>query len=222
LRARQLLVVDDHRAFAEALVCRLGAEPEINAFAATTIPQARWVLTERQVDVALIDVDLDGHDGIRFAAEALADNPDVRVIVVTAGEDESRVVEAARMGVSGWVPKDESIEHLLAVVRGALRGETWIPPRLLTRVLAELTSAQRDHAEHESLMATLTRRESEILQCLASGMSREAIAGHLCLSRNTVRTHIQNLMGKLDVHSTLAAVALARRAGLACGAPLQQ
>ncbi len=206
--------MDDHHAFAEALACRLDAEPGVNAAPATTIEQARWVLSERPVDVVLLDVDLDGRDGIRFADEVLSENPNVRVVIVTAGEDESRVVEAARVGVSGWVPKDEPVEQLLAVVRGAMSGETWIPPRLLTQVLAELTSTQRDRTEHELLIATLTRRENEVLCCLASGMSRDAIAGELCLSSNTVRTHIQNLMGKLDVHSTLAAVALARRAGL--------
>lgn len=172
------------------------------------------MLRGRQVDVVLLDVDLDGDDGIRFASEALSQNPDVRIVVVTAGEDESRVVEAVCLGVSGWVQKDEPVEHLLSVIRGSLIGETWIPPRLLTRVLAELRSAQRDRADHELLLATLTRREKEVLRCLVSGMNKDAIAGQLYLSGNTVRTHIQNLLRKLDVHSTLAAVALARRAGL--------
>jgi DNA-binding NarL/FixJ family response regulator len=216
-RARKVLVVDDHRAFTEALACRLDAEPGITAAAATTIEQARWLLAESPVDVVLIDVNLDGHDGIRFADEVLSEHPGVRVVVVTAGEDEARVVEAARIGVSAWVPKDEPVEQLLAVMHGALRGETWIPPRLLTRVLAELTATHRTRAEHEQIVATLTKRENEVLRCLASGMNRDAIASELCLSGNTVRTHIQNLMAKLDVHSTLAAVALARRAGLTGG-----
>jgi DNA-binding NarL/FixJ family response regulator len=81
-------------------------------------------------------------------------------------------------------------------------------------VLAELTSARNDRAEHELLLATLTKREKEILCHLLLGMTREAIAGQLYLSRNTVRTHIQNILGKFNVHSTLEAVALARRAGL--------
>ena len=206
--------MDDYVAFAEALACRLDAEPGLTACAVTTIERARSALGESQFDVLLLDVDLDGNDGLRFAGEALSDNPDMRIVVVTAGADENQVVEAVRIGVSGWVPKNEPIELLLSVVRGSLRGETWIPPRLLTHVLAELKSAQRDRTAHEALIGALTGREKEILGCLVAGMSVDAIAGQLYLSRNTVRTHIQNMLGKLNVHSALAAVALARRAGI--------
>jgi DNA-binding NarL/FixJ family response regulator len=212
---RQLLVVDDYVAFAEALAWRLDTEPGLTASAVTTIEQARRTLSERRFDVLLLDVDLDGHDGLRFAGEALSVSPNMRIVVVTAGNDEGQVVEAVRLGVSGWVPKDEPIGQLLSVVRGSLRGETWIPPRLLTHVLAELKSAQRDRTEYELLLATLTRREQEILACLVAGMSVDAIAGQLYLSRNTVRTHIQNMLGKLNVHSAVAAVAVVRRAGTA-------
>ena len=212
--ARQLLILDDYVTFAEALACRLEAEPGLQAHAATTAEQARWMLSERRFDVLLLDVDLGGHDGIRFAAEVICDHPNMRIVVVTAGADESRVVEAVRIGISGWVPKHEPIEHLLAVIRGSLHGETWIPPWLLTHVLAELKTAQRSRAEHDALLARLTRREKEVLSCLVAGMSVDAAAGHLYLSRNTIRTHIQNLLGKLNVHSAVAAVAVARRAGL--------
>jgi DNA-binding NarL/FixJ family response regulator len=211
--ARSLLVVDDYVAFAEALAWRLDTEPGLTASAVTTIEQARLALADRRFDVLLLDVDLDGHDGLRFAGEVLSASPHTRIVVVSAGDDEGKVVEAVRLGVCGWVPKGEPIEHLLAVVRGSFRGETWIPPRLLTHVLAELKSVQRDRAEHEGLLAALTRRENEILSCLAVGMNVNAIAGQLYLSRNTVRTHIQNMLGKLNVHSAVAAVAVARRAG---------
>jgi DNA-binding NarL/FixJ family response regulator len=210
----QLLVLDDHRTFAEALACRLGAEPGLSAFSVTTIGQARSALKERRIDIVLLDVDLNGDDGIWFAGKVRSANRDVRIVVVTACTDESRVVDAVCAGVCGWVQKDEPVEHLLTVIYGSLRGETWIPPRLLTSVLAELKSARSARAEHDLLLATLTKREKEILCCLVSGMTRDAIAGQLYLSRNTVRTHIQNLLGKLGVHSTLAAVSLARRAGL--------
>jgi DNA-binding NarL/FixJ family response regulator len=213
--ARKLLVVDDYVTFAEALAARLDIEPGMTASAVTTIEQARCALSESRFDVLLLDVDLGGSDGLRFAAAAISGHPDMRIVVVTAGEDASQVVDAVQIGVSGWVPKTEPIEHLLSVVRGSLRGETWIPPRLLTRVLAELKSAQRDRADYETLMSALTGREKEILSCLAAGMSVDAIAGQLYLSRNTVRTHVQNTLGKLNVHSALAAVALARRAGIA-------
>lgn len=211
---RQLLVVDDYVPFAEALACRLDIEPGLSAAAVTMIEQTRSALSERQFDVLLLDVELEDGDGIDLASEVLSDHPEMRVVVVTAGRDESRVVEAVRIGVTGWVLKDEPIEHLLSVIWGSLRGETWIPPRLLTYVIADLKSAQGEHAEQAARLAALSPREKQVLSCLVAGMSTDAIASHLFLSRNTIRTHVHNMLRKLSVHSALAAVALARRAGL--------
>lgn len=208
---RHILVVDDHVSFAEALAYRLDAEPGVHAFAATTVQQAHWVLAQRHVDVMLLNVELEEGKGIAFARQAAIEHPDLRIVAVTASDAEDRILEALDAGVSGWVPKGESVEYLMTVVTGTLCGETWIPPRLLTRVLAELKAARRHHAEHEQNLAALTKREKEVLRCLASGMTRDEIADQLYLSRNTVRTHIQNSLKKLDVHSTLAAVSLARR-----------
>ena len=210
-----ILVLDDHVAFAEALASVLDDVPGFHAFEATTIAEAQRALAEHEVDVVLLEVDLNGDDGMGFACQAGAENPDLRVVAVTESEDDNLVVAAVRAGVCGWVPKDEPIEHLVSVVYGVLRGETWIPPRLLTHVLAELFSAQRDARCLDELLTTLSRREKEVLDCLTRGMKKDEIARHLCVSPNTLRTHIQNILGKLDVHSILAAVALARRAGIA-------
>jgi DNA-binding NarL/FixJ family response regulator len=210
----RILVLDGYVTFAEALARRLDVEPGMQAFAATTIDQARRMLAQTRFDILLLNAEIDGQDGLRFADEALSGDPDIRIVVVTAGEEKGQVVEAVWVGVSGWVSKSEPIEHLLAVLRGTMRGETWIPPLLLTHVLAELKAARRDHTERDALLARLTKREKEIMGCLVAGMSVDATAAHLYLSRNTVRTHIQNVLGKLNVHSAVAAVAVARRLGL--------
>jgi DNA-binding NarL/FixJ family response regulator len=212
--AQYLLVLDDYVTFADAVASRLDAEPGIRAFAATTIEQARSVMVGRDFDGLLLDLDLDGQSGLQFAAEALASKPQLRIVVVTGGSDERQVVEAVRLGVTGWVPKDQPIGHLLQVIRGALRGETWIPPRLLTAVIADLKAARPELAAYDLPLGRLTRREREVLGYLAAGLTVDEIADQLYLSRNTVRTHSQNLIVKLGVHSAVAAVAIARRAGL--------
>ena len=212
---RTILVVDGHVAFAEALASVLDDVPGLQAVEATTIAEAQRALDDREVDMVLLELDVNGDDGIRFVREARAEQPDLRIIAVTASKDDNRVVEAVRVGISGWVPKDEPIEHLVSVVDGVLRGETWIPPRLLTHVLAELFSAQREASGLTRRLTTLSKREREVLDCLTRGMQKDEIARQLCVSRNTLRTHIQNILGKLGVHSILAAVALARRAEIA-------
>ena len=99
------------------------------------------------------------------------------------------------------------------MIRGVLRDETHLPPALLTGVLRELTAARKHRTESERLVESLTPREREVLRCMVAGLGRKAVAERLFLSPHTVRTHMQNVLGKLGVHSTLAAVALARRAG---------
>jgi DNA-binding NarL/FixJ family response regulator len=205
-------VLDDYATFADALASRLDAEPGLRAIAATSTEQARRVMRMHAIDGLLLDLDLGGHHGLGFAAEVLRKQPELRVIVVTCSSEGRDVIDAVRLGIAGWVAKDDPVEHLIEVVHGALRGETWIPPGLLTTVLDSLRAGAGGSTGSAALLATLTRRERQVLGLLADGMGVDSVASQLFLSRNTVRTHIQNVIGKLGVHSAVAAVAIARRA----------
>ena len=158
--------------------------------------------------------DADAADGIALVARARTAHPDLRVVVLATDDDPRRTVRALHAGASGWVAKESSLGRLTAIVRGVLRDETHIPPLLLTGVVRELTAARRDRTESERLVESLTPREQQVLRCMVAGLGRQAVADRLYLSPHTVRTHMQNVLGKLGVHSTLAAVALARRAGV--------
>ncbi|MGZ0204240.1 DNA-binding response regulator, partial [Streptomyces sp. RM1] len=153
-------------------------------------------------------------DGISLVAGVRTAHPGVRTVVLAEKDDPRRAALALGAGASGWVAKDCSLSRLLAVIRGVLRGETHLPPALLTGVLKELTAARKHRSESERLVESLTPREREVLRCMVAGLGRKAVAERLYLSPHTVRTHMQNVLGKLGVHSTLAAVALARRAGV--------
>jgi DNA-binding NarL/FixJ family response regulator len=153
-------------------------------------------------------------DGIALIARARAQHPDLRVVVMATVDDPHRAVRALQAGAGGWVAKESSLGRLMTVVRGVMRDETHLPPSLLTGVIRELTAARRDRTESERLVESLTPREKQVLRCMVAGLGRQAVADRLFLSPHTVRTHMQNVLGKLGVHSTLAAVALARRAGV--------
>ena len=153
-------------------------------------------------------------DGIALVGRARTAHPDLRIIVLATEDDPRRAVRALQTGASGWVAKESSLGRLTAIVRGVLRDETHIPPLLLTGVIRELTAVRRDRTESERLVDSLTPREKQVLRCMVAGLGRQAVADRLYLSPHTVRTHMQNVLGKLGVHSTLAAVALARRAGV--------
>ncbi|WP_104818016.1 response regulator transcription factor [Kitasatospora sp. MMS16-BH015] len=153
-------------------------------------------------------------DGIALVARVCRAFPELRAVVLAAEDEPRRAVRALQAGAGGWVAKDSSLNRLLAVIRGVLCEETHLPPALLTGVVRELTAARRDRTESERLVETLTPREEEVLRCMVAGLGRQAVAERLYLSPHTVRTHMQNVLGKLGVHSTLAAVAVARRAGV--------
>lgn len=234
----RVLVVDDHRIFAESLAAALAAEPDVDVSAAGSGPAAlrcleRAVAEGRRYDVLLVDADLGGQlpggraavpvqeaneeglvDGISLVAGVRSAQPAVRIVVLAERDDPRRAALALQAGASGWVAKDCSLSRLLNVIRGVLRDETHLPPALLTGVLRELTAARKHRTESERLVESLTPREREVLRCMVAGLGRKAVAERLFLSPHTVRTHMQNVLGKLGVHSTLAAVALARRAGV--------
>ncbi|MFF1444697.1 LuxR C-terminal-related transcriptional regulator [Streptomyces sp. NPDC058295] len=234
----RVLVVDDHRIFAESLAAALAAEPDVDVSAAGSGPAAlrsleRAAAEGRRYDVLLVDADLgaalpgirpavpvqevgeDGLvDGISLVVGVRATQPHVRIVVLAEKDEPRRAALALQAGASGWVAKDCSLSRLLTVIRGVLREETHLPAALLTGVLRELTAARKHRTESERLVESLTPREREVLRCMVAGLGRKAVADRLFLSPHTVRTHMQNVLGKLGVHSTLAAVALARRAGV--------
>ncbi|MFC6067848.1 response regulator transcription factor [Streptomyces ochraceiscleroticus] len=239
----RVLVVDDHRIFAESLAAALAAEQDVDVAAAGSGPAAlrsleRAASEGRRFDVMLVDADLgaavaplaavplrpQGHrdgtadgapvDGISLVTSVRTTHPMVRAVVLAEKDDPRRAASALQAGAGGWVAKDCSLSRLLAVIRGVLRDETHLPPALLTGVLRELTAARKHRTESERLVESLTPREREVLRCMVAGLGRKAVAERLFLSPHTVRTHMQNVLGKLGVHSTLAAVALARRAGV--------
>ncbi|MFD3457392.1 response regulator [Streptomyces sp. NPDC058691] len=251
----RVLVVDDHRIFAESLAAALAAEPDVDVSAAGSGAAAQRCLERaaadgRRYDVLLVDADLgsvagaagvrtlnavdtatastastasaafgapggpSAVDGIALVERVRNEHPATRTVVLAERDDARRAARALQAGASGWVAKDCSLSRLLAVMRGVLRDETHLPPALLTGVLRELTAARRHRTESERLVESLTPREQEVLRCMVAGLGRKAVAERLYLSPHTVRTHMQNVLGKLGVHSTLAAVALARRAGV--------
>ncbi|MCX2183181.1 response regulator transcription factor [Streptomyces sp. SKN60] len=215
----RVLVVDDHRVFAESLAAALAAEPDVEVAAAGSGPAAlrcldRAAAEGRRFDVMLVDAELGSGDGVELVGQIREGRPGLRSVVLAERDDARRAALALQAGAWGWVAKDSSLQRLLAVVRGVLRDETHLPPALLTGVLRELTEARRHRTESERLVESLTPREREVLRCMVAGLGRKAVAERLFLSPHTVRTHMQNVLGKLGVHSTLAAVALARRAGV--------
>ena len=206
-----VFVIDSERTFADALAARLEAEEDVEVVAAVHArTPAQCLIVGRYADVLLLDGDLPERAGIRLCEELCGRDEAPRVIVLSYSSEAERIVDSVRAGAVAWVRKDESIDHLLRVIRGVAQGETWLPPAEVGHVLRLLMAGRQQQQDNDGLLAALTPREREVLVCLAEGSGRREVAERLHLSANTVRTHLQNLMAKLGVHSTLEAVAMTR------------
>jgi len=212
--AISVLIVDAERIFVDAVAIYLGKQPDVDADVDASLhpdPQGELQLPGRHADVVLLDADLPGGVANTLCAGLTSYAKPSGVIMLSRSSEPERIVSAIRARASAWVRKDESFEHLLEVIRGTARGETWLPPAVAGAVLRLLIWGQDQRREDETLLEALTPREREVLACLAEGAGRRDIADQLFLSANTVRTHLQNLMAKLGVHSTVEAVAMSRR-----------
>jgi DNA-binding NarL/FixJ family response regulator len=217
----RVLIVDDHEGFVDALAMCLGDYPDLEVVGTSTSADRGLAMLEQlDCDVVVLDLVLGGEDGLSMAREALRRRPRLGIVVATGAEAGEQVVEAVQLGVRGWVSKTVTADSLVAAIRGVARGETHLPADLLANVLVSLSRGQRAVLEHVQGISDLTSRELEVLGCLVEGMSRTEIGDLLHVSPNTVRTHVQSILHKLKVHSALAAVAIARRAGIT-GASLE-
>lgn len=209
-----VLIVDHQPVFGEALAARLGWEADLEVVGAVSRPlHALALVPTRHVRVVLLEQWLGESSGLQLARRlrGLPDPPEI--VVLGDADNPSQVVEALRAGVRGWVGKDSPFELLTSAVRAAARRETWLAPLVLGPVVEFLLAEPRRQGGSNPPFV-LTRRELDVLRCIMEGLDQNAMARRLFMSLNTVRTHRRRVFAKMGVHSSLEAVAMARRAGL--------
>ncbi len=208
-----LLVVDDHEGVANALgelMRAAGCEP---VHLADSITDAVAVSRRERLDVATIDLDLGGEDGIELLTILRDERPHLPLLILSAHAAPDVVVAALRAGASGFVPKTASSDDLIAAIRAVSEGHTWLPVELIGPVV-ELMKEPPPPSDWEILIDTLSERERQVLGLMVDGLSRSEIGAALSISLNTVRTHVKSILAKLGVHASLEAVSLALRAGI--------
>jgi DNA-binding NarL/FixJ family response regulator len=205
----RVLIVDDHAVFTDALSTILRTEPEIQVVGTgATVREAIASARTLQPDVVLLDVHMPDGSGVEAAATIKKDRAQTQVVILTSDEDEAVLRSAVQAGVTGYLSKHESAAQVVQAVRSAARGEALIAPYMLARLLHGL---QKKDAP--APVTPLTTRELEVLRELSLGHDNDAVAKQLRMSPNTVRTHVQNILSKLDVHSKLEAVSRGIREG---------
>jgi DNA-binding NarL/FixJ family response regulator len=208
------LVVDDHRTFGEALRIALEQEKDLRVVGVATNGEDGVALAEEhRPDVVLMDIEMPGMDGIEAIRKIKAVNPDARLVVVSAHQSELILARAVEAGAGGFLSKEIALSDVVASVRLAYQGEPLMEPDEIRRVLRHLRHRRAQEATEQQRVDRLTPRETEVLQLMADGVATEDIAGQLKVSPYTLRTHVQNILTKLGVHSKLEALAFAIRHG---------
>lgn len=210
----KILIADDHRTFAEALKMALAQEPGIKVTAVVHDgDEAVEISRKKHPDIVLMDVAMPRTDGIAATKEIKRERPDTRVVMLSAYEEDHTVARAIDAGASGFLSKLGPMKDVARSIRAAYRGEPLIEPQEVRRILRHLRRRRAQDSADSSRVDRLSPRETEILQGLANGLSPEQLAERMGISRNTLRTHIQNILFKLKVHSKLEALSLAIRHG---------
>ena len=209
-RPIRVLLVDDHQLLTEALAKMLALEPDITVVGvAGTVADAKSLARER-LDVVLMDYRLPDGTGADATRAIKARWPGARIVMLTALNDDETVLESIQAGADGYLTKDRAVDDVVAAVRDAHNGETLLP-RSVVMGIAQRVATARDRSMERPSIEPLTARELDVLRALAEGLPSPEICERLFIAPNTLRTHVQNIMGKLRVHSKLEAVAFALR-----------
>lgn len=211
----RVLIADSHSLFREAVTTVLENEPGLTVVGeAGDGLQAVAEAEQRSPDVVLLDANLPNCDGIRAAALIRERVPACRICVLASSEDDATLIQAVEAGADGYLTKESPLAELIEAARALHRGETLIPRHMLGTLLARLIRNRREQDDAFRLIAKLTRREKEVLLLLSAGADNDGIAQQLVISPQTARTHIQNVLYKLGVHSRLQAAAFVTQNGV--------
>ncbi len=203
----RLILVDDHQVVRRGLRSYLESFADIQVVGeASTGEEAIARLETWLPDVALVDLLFPGGmDGIETARQIRAISPHSQVVMLTAQQDNSRVVAALRAGAIGYIRKDCEPETLLAALRNAAKGQSLLDPAIAGAVLQDIVS-------ETSARYDLTEREMDVLRLLANGQTNRQIAQSLIIGEETVKTHVANILAKFHlVHRTQAALYALKR-----------
>jgi len=199
----RVAIIEDSQTIRDSLMHFVQTDPECRCvFACATAEEALAGVAKHQPEVVLMDIQLPGLSGIECTARIKKILPAVQIIMVTVYEDTERISAALRAGACGYLLKRCTPAELVAAVREARMGGVPMPREIARKVIASFQQSQQTAAEVEDLRPS----ERKILELLAVGLSNKEIANRLGLSPGTVRWHLENIYGKLHVHSRTEAL----------------
>ncbi|MFZ3171750.1 MAG: response regulator transcription factor [Carboxydocellales bacterium] len=209
----KLLIADDHSLIREGITKILSLEPRITVVGeAADGEEAIARVSELHPDIILMDLNMPRLSGIEATKQIIKLYPEVKIIALTVHDEDERIFEVIKAGVSGYILKDVDPDSLIQTILSVYAGETVIHPTITSRLLSEfsrLTAVAKAAEEREAITDLLTHREMEILKHIAQGKSNKEIADALYISEKTVKNHISNIFRKIQVEDRTQAALFA-------------
>ncbi|NIV38464.1 MAG: response regulator [Anaerolineae bacterium] len=207
----RVLVADDHAIVRKGICALLATEPRIEVVGEAQDGNDAITAAQRlQPDVILMDIVMPGVDGLEATRRLAHSQPQVRILVLTSFAGDDKIFPAIKAGALGYLLKDSGPEELVHAIQQVYRGESSLHPTVARRLLRELACPSEQGPESDCL----TEREIEVLQLVAQGQSNRQVANLLTISEATVRTHVSNILSKLNLCSRTQAALYALREGL--------
>ena len=211
----RLVIVDDHALFREGLATILSAEDDLEVVGqGGSADEAIHLAKDLSPDIILLDLDMPG-GGLKAAKVISTEMGETKIVVLTASEEDNNLINSLKIGADAYILKGVAARELLRILRMVIDGESYVPPALAASMLLEMNMSKTNpKKEVENPIDSLTGREKEILEGIASGLSNKEIGQKLFLSEKTVKHYITIILQKLQVRNRVEAALRAQRSEL--------
>jgi DNA-binding NarL/FixJ family response regulator len=212
MQPTKVLIVDDHALLRRGVRNTIEPEEDFEVVGeAEDGAEALAKAKELKPDLILMDISMPHGNGLEALSAIKRELPDVKIIMLTVHDKDENLLEAIKRGAEGFLSKNVRAKALLDSLRGAMRGEAAISRHMAGKMLKEF--ARLAKLEDKKTSGQLTPREKEVLQKLSEGLSNKEIGLSLCISENTVKVHVKNILRKLHLQNRTEAATYARRWG---------
>lgn len=201
----KVLVVDDHEMVRRGLIAYLETEADIQVVGEVENGQQAVDFCQKQIpDVILMDLVMEKLDGVQATKQILAKHPQIKIIILTSFIDEEQIMPALEAGALSYLLKTSKADQIIAAIHNATKDQSVIEPAVASKMLHHMRQEPQPHS-------TLTKRELEVLRLIGNGKTNQEIADTLFIGIKTVKTHVSNVLGKLEVDDRTQAAIYANR-----------